>query len=76
LPGRAAFLEVLNAGLVDAVRDSGERIRLQQELRKVKAAAQRGVYFISDAGWGAAFYFVRMGGEWRLVAVDTSDCSA
>ncbi len=70
------FIEVLEANLDEAVQTSKERIRLRQELEEVNAAAKKGVYFISDQQWGAVFYFVRMGNEWRLLAVDTSDCSA
>lgn len=70
------FIRVLEVNLDEAAQGSEERIRLQQGFRKVKLAAEEGAYFVSDQSWGAAFYFVRMGGQWRLLAVDMSDCSA
>jgi len=53
-----------------------ERRRWQEDWSSVKRSVEGGVYFLSDLEWGAAFYFVRSGDRWRLLIVDTADCSA
>ncbi len=45
-----------------------------EELRK--ATVNANIYFISDHQWGAAFYFVPIPDGWKLILIDTTDCSA
>lgn len=53
-----------------------EMARLRRERDAVKLAAGESVFFLSDAKWGAVFYFTRSKNRWILFVVDTSDCSA
>lgn len=43
--------------------------------RTAEKAQQHISHFASDTTWGAVFYFGQVDGSWRLIAVDTSDCS-
>jgi hypothetical protein len=70
------FLEVLDAHLRDDFPTPEARQHFKEVRDRVASLVKDEVYFISDQLWGAAFYFVRSGGHWILLGVDTSDCSA
>ena len=55
--------------------DATETRDALQNRARIVALERADLHFLSDANWGAVFYFSRLGGRWRLVAVDASDCS-
>ncbi len=67
------FAALRNLILGDA--DASTRpLAAAEELRKATVSAD--IYFLSDHQWGAAFYFVSIQGGWKLILIDTTDCSA
>ena len=61
--------------LVDAMKPE-DLAHFRRDSTTVDEGDQSDVYFLSDDSLGAVFYFTRSKGGWRLLLIDTSDCSA
>lgn len=56
--------------------EGGADQRLHAQLRARALVAQRRItHFMTDDDWGGVFYFGKVGGRWKLIAVSTVDCS-
>lgn len=70
-----SFLTIFDAQ-IESAKSNDEKLLFEKERALVRSSVEQGLYFLSDDQWGTIFYFVRGGERWKLLVVDTSDCSA
>lgn len=70
------FLESFDWLLYPGIEQPDQRPRIRRERDLLASVAGGTVSYISDSSWGSVFFFANTSGRWRLLVIDTSDCSA
>jgi hypothetical protein len=76
--GRAVLHKAFDSYLAMALapEDREQRQRATFERDRILQAEAANLHFVSDSTRRVVFYFAKLSEQWRLVAADTSDCSA